>query len=57
VFETKGMHRVGIGAVWQAEVTLTGPGIPQPVAVALGTATLQVSRNYPVREVRSILLP
>jgi hypothetical protein len=56
-FETKGVHRIAIASIWNAEVTLTGPGIASPIPVALGSATLQVARDYPVNEVRSVLLP
>jgi hypothetical protein len=57
VFETKGMHRVTVESEWTATITLTGPGMSTPIPIAAGTATLHASRDYPVVEIRSVLLP
>jgi hypothetical protein len=57
VFETKGVHRVTVESEWTATITMTGPGMSTPIPVAAGTATLHSSRDYPVVEIRSVLLP
>ena len=57
VFETKGAHRVTVESEWTATITLTGPGMNTPIPIATGTATLHSSRDYPVVEIRSVLLP
>ncbi len=55
-FETKGRHTIAIGAVWHATATLTGPQLAAPVVLAdIGTATLTVTRTYPVNEIRAVL--
>jgi hypothetical protein len=56
VFETKGMHRITVAAVWRGEAMITGPGITEPIHLDdIGTATLRVTRTYVVNEVRSVL--
>jgi hypothetical protein len=58
MFETKGNHTITIGAVWKGEATLTGPGITTPIHLDdIGSATLTMTRNYPVHEIRSVLQP
>jgi hypothetical protein len=56
-FETKGEHAIAVSSVWHAVVSLTGPGITAPVTIDAGSATLTARLDYPVVEVRSVLLP
>ncbi len=57
VYDVKGDHALRVGAVWEATVTMTGPGLPAPVPVAIGSAVVTATRDYGVVEVRSVLLP
>ena len=50
-YETKGTYTLHVSSVWTAEATLTGPEIPTPIRIDLGTATLTASRDYQVREI------
>jgi hypothetical protein len=36
---------------------MVGPGLATPVPIAIGRAVLTTTRDYPVVEVRSVLLP
>jgi hypothetical protein len=55
-FETKGMHRLAITAVWNGTATITGPDIATPVALGdIGTASITSARDYQVNEIRSVL--
>ncbi len=54
-FETKGVETVEVGTVWIANVTMTGPGVPVR-DTNIGSATLSVSADYPVVEIRSRLI-
>jgi hypothetical protein len=57
VYERKGEYTVAVGSVWDADVTMTGPGIPTPLPIAIGTAVVSATRDYTVVEVRSVLVP
>jgi hypothetical protein len=57
VYDVKGAYAVRVASVWEATVTMTGLGLPVPVPVALGTAVLTSTLDYPVVEVRSVLVP
>jgi hypothetical protein len=54
-YETKGTYTLTVTAVWQAEATMTAPGITTPVTVDLGTATITTTQPYEVHEIRSQL--
>jgi hypothetical protein len=55
VYETKGAYDLTITARWEADVVLSGPGLPaRPTPI--GAAVLRTSRTYPVQEVRSLLV-
>jgi hypothetical protein len=56
VYETKGEYRVVATARWGAEFVLTGPGLP-PRPTPMGVAVLRSSEDYPVQEVRGLLVP
>jgi hypothetical protein len=56
VYETKGLRPLRVTAVWEADVTMTGPGLRGGAPVALGRALLTVERAYRVVEVRAVLL-
>lgn len=56
VYETKGQYRVVATARWGADFVLTGPGLP-PRPTPMGVAVLRSSEDYPVQEVRSLLVP
>ncbi|MCZ7535652.1 MAG: hypothetical protein M5T61_06760 [Acidimicrobiia bacterium] len=55
-YEIKGTYPLSVTAVWTADVTLSGPGLP-PVPVSIGTALLTSTRQYRVVEVVPVLLP
>jgi hypothetical protein len=56
VYETKGEYRVVATARWGADFVLTGPGLlPRPTP--MGIAVLRSSEDYPVQEVRGLLVP
>jgi hypothetical protein len=58
MFETKGDHRVAVGAVWRGVATMTGPDLPVTLpAIDLGEATITSTRRYRVNEIRSVLQP
>jgi hypothetical protein len=57
VYERKGAYTLAVSSVWEAAVTMTGPGIPTPLPIAIGTAVVSSTRDYPVVEVRSVLVP
>jgi hypothetical protein len=56
VYDVKGAYTISAASVWEAEVTMTGPLLPAPVPVGMGSAVLTSSRDYPVVEVRSALV-
>jgi hypothetical protein len=56
VYETKGEYRVVATARWGADFVLTGPGLP-PRPTPMGIAVLRSSEDYPVQEVRGLLVP
>ena len=56
VYETKGEYRVVATARWGADFVLTGPGLP-PRPTPMGVAVLRSSEDYPVQEVRGLLVP
>jgi hypothetical protein len=55
-FVRKGAHALSVSTVWQATVTLAGPGGVAPVPIDLDTAVLTATVDYPVVEVRSRLV-
>jgi hypothetical protein len=57
VYDVKETYAVRVAARWQADVTMTGPGLPAPVPIAIGTAVITSTQDYPVVEVRSVLVP
>jgi hypothetical protein len=56
VYETKGEYRIVATARWGADFVLTGPGLP-PRPTPMGIAVLRSSEDYPVQEVRGLLVP
>jgi hypothetical protein len=55
VYETKGTYEVVITATWEADLVLSGPGLPaRPTPI--GSAVLRSSETYPVQEVRGLLV-
>lgn len=54
-FERTGRQRLVLGSVWTATVTLSGPGLPGR-ATPIGTAVLGVATDYPVDQIRSVLV-
>ncbi len=56
VYETKGTYEIVVTARWTADFVLTGPGLPAR-ATPMGTAVLRGSTEYPVQEVRGLLVP
>jgi hypothetical protein len=56
VYETKGRYRIVATARWGADFVLTGPGLP-PRPTPMGVAVLRSSEDYPVQEVRGLLVP
>jgi hypothetical protein len=57
VYDVKGEYALQVASVWQATVTMTGPGLAAPIPIAIGSAVVTVTQDYPVVEVRSVLLP
>jgi hypothetical protein len=54
-YETKGTYDVEVAARWEADLVLTGPGLPaRPTPI--GSAVLRSSERYPVQEVRGVLV-
>jgi hypothetical protein len=56
VYEKKGEYRVVATARWGADFVLTGPGLPSR-PTPMGIAVLRSSEDYPVQEVRGLLVP
>ena len=56
VYETKGRYRIVATARWGADFVLTGPGLPSR-PTPMGVAVLRSSEDYPVQEVRGLLVP
>jgi hypothetical protein len=56
VYEKKGEYRIVATARWGADFVLTGPGLP-PRPTPMGIAVLRSSEDYPVQEVRGLLVP
>jgi len=56
VYETKGRYSIVAMARWGADFVLTGPGLP-PRPTPMGVAVLRSSEDYPVQEVRGLLVP
>jgi hypothetical protein len=56
VYETKGDYEVVVTARWEADVVLTGPGLPSGRPTPIGSAVLRASESYPVQEVRGHLV-
>jgi hypothetical protein len=56
VYETKGRYTIVATARWGADFVLTGPGLP-PRPTPMGVAVLRSSEDYPVQEVRGLLVP
>jgi hypothetical protein len=56
VYERKGQYRIAATARWGADFVLTGPGLP-PRPTPMGVAVLRSSEDYPVQEVRGLLVP
>jgi hypothetical protein len=56
VYETKGRRPLRVTAVWEGDVTMTGPELRGRAPVSLGRALLTVERPYRVVEVRAVLL-
>jgi hypothetical protein len=56
VYETKGQYRIVATARWGADFVLTGPGLPSR-PTPMGVAVLRSTEDYPVQEVRGLLVP
>jgi hypothetical protein len=56
VYERKGQYRIVATARWGADFVLTGPGLP-PRPTPMGVAVLRSTEDYPVQEVRGLLVP
>jgi hypothetical protein len=54
-YEVEAIHPIAVTTVWEAEVVWTGPGVPG-IPLAIGRADLGSVADYPVDEVRSVLL-
>jgi hypothetical protein len=54
-YETEAIHPLSVTTVWEAEVVWRGPGVPG-IPLAIGRAELGTVADYPVDEVRSVLL-
>jgi len=55
VYERKGTYEIVITATWEADLVLSGPGLPaRPTPI--GSAVLRSSESYPVQEVRGLLV-
>jgi hypothetical protein len=57
VYDRKGTYALSVASAWDAEVTMVGPGITTPVPIAIGRAVVTTTQDYPVVEVRSVLMP
>jgi hypothetical protein len=57
IYDRKGTYALSVSSLWDADVTMAGPGLAAPVPVAIGRAVLTATRDYPVVEVRSVLTP
>jgi hypothetical protein len=57
VYDRKGTYPLAVSSLWEADVTMTGPGLLAPLPIAIGTAVVSSTRDYPVVEVRSVLVP
>jgi hypothetical protein len=55
VYETKGGYEVVVTARWEADVVLSGPGLPGGRPTPIGSAVLRGTERYPVQEVRGLL--
>jgi hypothetical protein len=55
IYETKGTYRITVTARWEADLVLSGPGIPGR-ATPIGSAVLRSEHDYRVREVRGVLV-
>ncbi len=55
VYQTKGQYRIVATARWGADFVLTGPGLPAR-PTPMGVAVLRSSEDYPVQEVRGLLV-
>jgi hypothetical protein len=56
IYETKGTYQLTVTGHWEADVVLSGPGLPG-AAVPIGTAVLRSTYSYPVVEIRAVLVP
>jgi hypothetical protein len=57
-FETKGMHKITVAAVWRGRASISGNELNPPVDLGdIGTATVSSERSYQVNEIRSVLQP
>jgi hypothetical protein len=56
VYETKGTYEISVATRWQGEFVMIGPGLSAPLPVDLSTAQLTDVIEYPVAEVRSVLV-
>jgi hypothetical protein len=56
-YETVGTYRLGVATLWSADAVMTGPGLANPLTIALGTAVVTNARDYPVTQIRSRLIP
>lgn len=56
VYETKGDYDVVVTARWEADVVLSGPGLPGGRPTPIGSAVLRGTERYPVQEVRGLLV-
>ncbi len=55
-FATKGAHSLSASSLWRATATMTGPDFTVPVPIELDLAVLGATVDYPVTEVRSVLV-
>jgi hypothetical protein len=56
IYQTKGTYQLTVTGRWEADVVLSGPGLPG-AGVPIGTAVLRSTFSYPVVEIRSVLVP
>ena len=57
-FETKGMHKITVAAVWRGRASISGHELNPPVDLGdIGTAIVSSDRDYQVNEIRSVLQP
>jgi hypothetical protein len=54
-YETRGIYWITVTAVWGADVVLAGPDLPG-APVSIGTAVVRNALQYPVMEIRSVLV-